>query len=48
MSGALRRNSCENCRNIPQKHQRNEFTKKNYLTRQMLFKSAATSCEINI
>ena len=39
MSGVLRGNSCETCRNIPQKVPMNGFTKKNSLTRQMLFQN---------
>ena len=37
MSGVLRGNCCETCRNIFQKTPMNGFTKKNSLTRQMLF-----------
>ena len=37
MSNVLRSNCCETGRNIPQKTPMDEFTKKNYLTRQMLF-----------
>ena len=37
MSGILRGNCCETCRNIPQKTPMNGFTKKNSLTRKMLF-----------
>ena len=33
MSGPLRGNYCESCRNIPQKTPIKEFTKKNSLTR---------------
>ena len=32
MSGGLRGNCCETCRNILQKAFMNEFTKKNFLT----------------
>ena len=37
MSGVLRDNCWETCRNIPQKTPMNDFTKYNSLTRQMLF-----------
>ena len=33
MSGVLRGNFCETCRNVPQKTPMNRFTKKNSLTR---------------
>ena len=36
MSGVLRGNCCETCRNIPQKTHMNGFIKKNSLTRQIL------------
>ena len=37
MSGALQSSCCETCRNIRQETSMKEFTKKNSLTRQMLF-----------
>ena len=37
MSGVLRGNCGETCRNIPQKTPMNGFTKKSSLTRRMLF-----------
>ena len=39
MSGVLRGNYCETCRNIPQKTRMKKFTKKNSLTKQMLFRN---------
>ena len=35
MNGVLEGNFCETCRNIPQKTNKNYFTKKNSLTSQM-------------
>ena len=43
MSGILRGNFCETCRNIPLKTPMKEFTKKNSLTRQMLFQNACSN-----
>ena len=43
MSGVLRGNCCETCRNIPQKTPMNGFTKKNSLTRQMLFRNVCSN-----
>ena len=40
MSGALRGNCCETCRNILRKTSMKKFTKKNSLTRQMLIQNA--------
>ena len=40
MSGVLRGNCCETYRNIPQKTLMNGCTKKNSLTRQILFREA--------
>ena len=43
ISGVLRGNCCEACRNIPKKTQQQpmkKFTNKNSLTRQMLFRNA--------
>ena len=40
MSGVLQGNCYESCRNIPRKAPIKEFTKKNCLTRQMLFRKA--------
>ena len=37
MSGALRGNCCEPCRNIPQKTPMDEFTKRNSLTNRCFF-----------
>ena len=39
MSGVLRGNCCEICHNIPQKTPMDEFTKKDSLTRQMIFRN---------
>ena len=39
MSGVLQGNCCETCLNIPQKAPMNGFTKKNSLTREMLFRN---------
>ena len=40
MNDILRGNCCETCRNTPQKTLMNGFTKKNSLTRQMIFRNA--------
>ena len=43
MSGVLRGNCCEICRNIPQKTPMNGCTNKNSLTRQMLFGNTSSN-----
>ena len=43
ISGALRGNCCENCRNIPQKTPMKEFTTKNFVTKQMLFQNVCSN-----
>ena len=43
MSGALRSSCCETCRNIRQETSMREFTKKNSLTRQMLFRNVSSN-----
>ena len=43
MSGILRGNCCETCRNIPRKTPTNVVSKKNSLTRQMLFREACSN-----
>ena len=47
MSGVLRGNCCETCRNIPQKAPMKKFTMKNSLTRQMLFRNVCSNFLIN-
>ena len=42
MSGVLRGNCFETC-NIPQKTPMKKFTKKNYLIRQMLFRTVGSN-----
>ena len=39
MKGVLRGNCHKTCRNIPQKNPMKEFTQKNSVTRQMLFRN---------
>ena len=43
MSRVLRGNGCETCRNIPDKTTMTEFTKKNSLTRKMLFRNVRSN-----
>ena len=43
ISGALRSNCCETCRNIPQKTPMKKFSKKNSLTRQRLFRTVCSN-----
>ena len=47
MGGVLQGNCCETCRNIHQKIPIKEFTKKNTLTRQMLFAERVQQLIIN-
>ena len=43
MSGVLRGNCCATYRNIPKKTLMNGFSKKNSLTRQMLFRNVCSN-----